>query len=241
MRGIARQIVLYGILSWSVQSLGVNFSEFEAKDLPAYSCEIAILTEAGKGDICSGSLIDPYTILTAKHCLRSKSTFYVTCPDPNAPATRTVVSEAKVLSSHPSLDMGLLKADLYLHNKTLEVAASPEEVYRLIHLNKCYGFGYGRQDVYWGGEQQIAHRGRRVSFNWNLGSVLVDPFLNKYHISTKASRRPGDSGGPLVCLDERGTSVLIGVHSSGNYYRSVATNVGFGHDWLADLPPQIRP
>jgi hypothetical protein len=220
--GVVRAAITYGEPRASL--LGLAESQERAV--------VAILELSGEDvvSVCSGVVLDPHTVLTAKHCVDTQAPLRVvvgentTCPE----------GEVEVVESrhHPELDLALLTLAEDVVETFGTVPLVVDELGRYTPGDAVQIAGFGLDGV-------TNQPGRRLFAATSL-TEIGPTFLSvraQYGLTGSCS---GDSGGPLLVRDTAGRAGLIGVLSKGasdcvgeDHYVHLENAAG----WLPSTPP----
>lgn len=190
----------------------------EAKDI--------VRIKLTNGWVCSGVFIDPFTILTAAHCISPEKNNEKLQIDKMESANDLVLAlEVKKLIPHPEYssqywplyDIGIIKTS---KNSNFEGRYQLQNTLE-DHLNDAILIGCGRTDY----ESKSYSRTTGENSFLRIGAVLF--FLGessnlKTNIGMKVSVAPNDSGGPIL---EKTTGKIIGVMTTTTLKDSLAYKV----------------
>ena len=158
------------------------------------------------GWVCTGTFIDPYTILTAAHCLSSgdnaepiqiKAILSVGDQEIGVRQTEIFIHPEFASQSWPAFDVGLLKTSRYAnfsHQFNLDLSSTPT-------IGTAKIFGCGKTDLTSGRRERKSGDNKYLK----IGSVVF--FLGGAS-GESANIAPNDSGGPIT---ESSTGEIIAV------------------------------
>ena len=189
---------------------------------------VAITIKNGnRQQLCSGVIIKPTIVVTAKHCAQNSkgkkfSKILINAPDSkfNFPHKKDmelrevskiiVPKEPKNKWNDDEGDVAFLKFDLPFTNYQLPDIGTPEEIATLKPWSEIKGYGYGTTGD---GISKYSQIPRRYNLSWGnddhavLGTVVLIA-------SVSSMACAGDSGGPITAFLENGKEILIGVAAS---------------------------
>jgi len=200
---------------------------------------------------CTGTLIAPNVVLSARHCGIGSGTFVRFGPNENSPVFTAVVQSSSLPDGGGTLLDG---GDVSIHVLTTSVPANVAEPMRLIDETDalegmvCATLGYGFNGLgsvghqftgdgrRWGGENIIDVYGRPsnangtniISTDFDNGSNNANtiPSSSSTPLEFEATTAPGDSGGPV--LVQIGSEwVIAGVLSGGTTFNSVFGDISW--------------
>jgi hypothetical protein len=161
--------------------------------------------------VCSGILIAPTIIATARHCVRSDDgvdgTDYVfTNPGAALDGLAAVAKVSRIAISDE--DLAFIILDTPLKGASYLRIADSMTVFGLTDLEPLYGYGYG---AVFETASPYSKFVRKYSLEWR--STGKDLKLNNTYelISKDATACRGDSGGPITMVLPSGEMVLIAV------------------------------
>jgi hypothetical protein len=189
---------------------------------------VAITIKNGnRAQLCSGVLIRPNTVITAKHCaINSKGKRFPKI-EINAPGSRfnfphtsdmemrevtkvIPVKEPKNKWNDDEGDVAFLKFDRPFTNFELPSIGTPAQIASLKPWSIIKGYGYGTTGD---GLSKYSHDPLRYQLSWGnddhavLGTVVLIASVTSMACS-------GDSGGPVTAFLEDNQEILIGVAAS---------------------------
>ncbi len=216
---------------------------------PAVGC-----LQSSSGSSCTGTLIAPDLVLSAKHC-GPMSTFNLgnTCGGGTAAHTKSIDQE---IAYHPEEGTGA-SSSIYSYDLTTYHLASPIYDVRPLQINplgypgngtSCVAVGFGLDGV--GGSGTKRSGTVTVDSSGEVGVTVAGIGWVGMHSSIKIDAgsglpQKGDSGSPLLC---NGTAVIQGVLSgtfsspfSGTYYtgltalQSTAATTMWDSSWVTNV------
>jgi len=194
---------------------------------PGNSFTVGFTFKFGSVDqLCSGALISPTVIATARHCVYSSAGEYATDYIFSPPGTELdaainpnlIPVKVKRLVLDPNFksdlnnrvnDIAFIQLDKALGTKGFIKIASKANI-QAIETSTVYGYGYGA--VFETGINYSVYP-RRYSLDW-IKSETQTILSNTFSLPSKInSACRGDSGGPIVAKTPTGESILIGLLS----------------------------
>lgn len=189
---------------------------------------VAITIEYGKkAQLCSGVLIQPTTVMTAKHCVvSSKGQVYknITINSPGSnyqfplqksmelrTVTKVIPSKLKSLYDVPDQgDVAFLKFKSPFSNYELPEIATKAQIDSLKPWSQIRGYGYGKT-----GDGVTHYSNLPVQYELSWGND-DHAFTDNVVLIAGASGIgcSGDSGGPITAFLDDNREVLIGVAAS---------------------------
>ncbi len=202
-------------------------------------------------DVCTGILVAPDVVITARHCGIAVGGFVSFGTDFNNPTFATTVQASILPAGSGSLLDGGDVAILRLNNPVPGNIATPmrfvDESTNLIGMESFlvgYGFngvgsqghGFSADGNRWAGQNVIdAYGTPATSFGENIFSTDFDDFTDAANtipgssssaLFNEATTAPGDSGGPLV-VNVAGEDLIAGVLSGGTTDTSVFGDISW--------------
>ncbi len=181
------------------------------------------MDSGGGTSFCSGALIAPRYVLTAKHCaIRAGSRFMV---GPDAEPD-TVLTTGRWLA-HPTNDIALIELT---SDATVEV---PGLVPIRVNVENADGWAGRTTEASGYGNTESGGIGRRLFSSLPIQSVDSQFFY--FNGGGRGGVCNGDSGGPLMAFDSAGDVRVIGVVSGGDgtcTYEAHFTRADAVVDWI---------
>lgn len=200
---------------------------------------------------CSGTLIAPNVVLSARHCGIGAGTIVRFGDNSNSPTFTTTVQSSILPDGGGSLLDG---GDVSIHILATSVPANIAQPMRLIDETNAlvgqvaatvgYGFnglgsvghGFSTDDIRWGGENIIDVYGSPVNaggtniistdFDNGTSGANTIPSSSSTPIQFEATTAPGDSGGPVL-VQSNSEWVIAGVLSGGTTQTSVYGDISW--------------
>jgi len=207
--------------------------------------------------LCSASIIGPWWIMTAAHCVDGqtlgKVNVYIGIHDYHKPGRAAQQVQLEKITIHPGyfesskhgFDIALLKAqaEIVFTDYIRPVCIPPPGV-EFPPGTICITAGWGRLfDM--GGLPNILHQVRvpLVAFNKCNENYPSNRLSQKSHVCAGNTEKggvdacQGDSGGPLMCLHAESTWFQVGITSFGigcgeSKYPGVYTSTHMMYDWI---------
>lgn len=176
--------------------------------------------------VCSGILISPKIIATARHCVRNDSgvagTGYAfTNPGEQIDGIATPAKVAKILISDE--DLAFIILDAALSGTTYLPIANAQAITSLPDRTPLFGYGYGA--VFETGSPYSSFV-RRYQLDWNITGKVAN-LKNTYELTSKSSSAcRGDSGGPITFNIDGSKESLLAVISGAANVENVCGNPG---------------
>lgn len=174
--------------------------------------------------VCSGILIAPKLIVTARHCVRSDSgvdgsDYLFTNPGAAIDGAPTPAKVSRIAISDE--DLAFIVLDSPLSGATYLRVADTATVESLPYLSPLFGHGYGAVFETSASYSSIV---RKYSLDWRTSGKDAN-YKNTYElVSSTATACRGDSGGPITATLQNGEQVLLAVLSgAANVQNSCGT------------------
>ena len=227
MRLTRTWIIFILVLLLGAQTIPAN-AVMNGEEQPENNWVVAITIKNGnRAQLCSGVLIQPTTVMTAKHCaVNSKgkkfSSIVINAPGsrfnfPHTPdmelreVTKVIsVKEPKNKWNDDEGDVAFLKFDQPFTNYQLPTIGTPSQIATLKPWSLIKGYGYGTTGD---GLSKYSPIPLRYELSWGnddhavLGTVVLIA-------SVTSMACAGDSGGPITGILADNQEVLIGVAAS---------------------------
>lgn len=176
--------------------------------------------------VCSGILIAPTIIVTARHCVRNDSGvdgsgYVFTNPGTRVDGLATGAKISRVVISDE--DLAFIILDIALKGAEYLKVADMATIAAISDLTPLYGYGYGA--VYETFEP-YSPLVRKYGLDWRSGGR--DPKLNNtYELTSKSSSAcRGDSGGPVIVTLGTGERALVAVISGAANVQNACGTLG---------------
>lgn len=176
--------------------------------------------------VCSGILIAPKIIVTARHCVRSDSgvdgTDYIfTDPGARLDGPGSIAKISRVAISDE--DLAFIVLDIPLKGASYFKVADMATIAALTDLTPIFGHGYG---AVFESSSPYSPLVRKYVLNWRITGK--DPKLsNTYELtSSVATACLGDSGGPITTTTANGDLVLVAIVTSAANVESACGTPG---------------
>lgn len=182
---------------------------------------------SGVPNLCSGVLVAPNVIATARHCVVNKDGIYginylFSAPgaelDASIDGTKvpTLLKQIIIPQQTPTsgldlrLDLAFLVTDKPFATGTPISIATAEEIAQLNDNSVIAGYGYGK--VFETGEPYSSFP-TKIDLSWKNSSLITDTtsYYELLHENNAACL--GDSGGAITLINSFGKEVLLGVIS----------------------------
>ncbi|HXH29734.1 MAG TPA: trypsin-like serine protease [Bacteriovoracaceae bacterium] len=240
-----KKTILLTVISFMSQlwaSTGDRVQVF-TKDFP-YICKVLIMKEDKPkvASICSGTLLSPTKILTARHC-KPKNNNAPVIVECNGQVSAMLKWSNYLGVDDPSTDMAMITLAFPIKGDLMWLASDRKHASELLKRNDCYIMGYGKKEILEDPAAETefnAVRLQQASFEaLNLSKEFLDIFgqieSKQFVVSGSTSLAlSGDSGGPVVCRGQRGF-YQVAVHSFGSLESELNINV-----WAPDFSASVH-
>ncbi|MFA5864936.1 MAG: trypsin-like serine protease [Phycisphaerae bacterium] len=241
---------------FNISALGIVVSDDPNLHVATAASEYNMVGTLNSAGGTSGTLIGPWHVLTAAHCVRGYSAGTFTLDLPDGRHTYNWTSEGVVI--HPTADLAVIKLTDYVGMKGYDLFTGTNEV-GLTCILAGYGMSGLGSAVGAGGDPNFPKGIKRFGYN-RIDSISSSTLLNTdfdtptstgtygtLGVDKEVMMGDGDSGGPMF-INDNGTLKLAGVHSivldfngSGKWpdYGDRARDVRISPyvSWINDLLP----
>jgi hypothetical protein len=176
--------------------------------------------------VCSGTLIAPTIIATARHCVRSESgvdgaDYIFTDPGARLDGPGSIAKISRVALSDE--DLAFIVLDIPLKGASFLKVADSATIAALTDLTTLFGHGYG---AVFESSSPYSPLVRKYALEWR-SSGKDSKLTNIFELtSSSATACVGDSGGPITTTTTNGDQVLVAIVTSAANVESACGTQG---------------